>query len=269
MMITNTKTIYSDAIDICKKLNIPYIPVSGTTLNEKYGKLVPYPQTIDNIPYLNWWGLGLSIASVVDNGVVSTTNIYHDPTDIDVYIPIPFKIKRKSSSITTEEANKYSIIVEKTIDGIVYNLFYLKRIETISSEINYYKLTKDVVWSVEELFTSGYNPATQHIKSIPEKDNMSFVVANAKLKIALTKIEKSYIKEAIDLLYPDRAEEIKYNIGEICLYTGRPTPLGLAIPQASYFVNIDSQYNPLVVNDIDTAYDATIEIGNSTARGVS
>jgi len=232
-----TKTIYGAARDTALSMGIDIVRLPNTTLNEAYDTSV---STVNETGALEWYTIGVKYDSLIESGELNISEVRHLPTDANLFLPLPFFAKPISEELTELEKSIYGMFTRKTINGVIYNCPYLKKITDKDDLVDIYDITYgDGKYSAKRfnsIDADVLNPKpTAGLDTYPEI--MGHVGLNAKVRIGLTVDEVNNIKLAADLIYPLMAENDRHTISELGLVSGiGDVPIGA---QIDYFVKID------------------------------
>ena len=192
-------------------------PVYNTaaTLNAKYGvaqTLIP-----TSLPPVAYFCIGIGGCYNVSSGNLSQPYPVL-ATNMDLYIPIPFRCVPVDQDLTPTERARYRMRVRKTIGGSDYYLYYLKTITFNQSTV---QLTEtDPVTSLESPYMLDYsnlNPAHPTVST-------SGLVTSAATEVNATvtstlQLTGAEVTEAINVLYNG---DLRYaRVSELGLYSGQ------------------------------------------------
>jgi hypothetical protein len=270
MLKIATKTIYANKLSVDKEFNTPYVPIDGTTLNEKYGLSNLRP---NKYPTINYFMIGLPVTDIVVNNKADYTNINHLPIDVDLFRPIPFLMKSVTLGITEEDRIKYRIIVQKEINGITYNLFYAKRIDNISTNDKLFKIERENNVDSMEMFNpleGNINNPTPIVYEDLYPNTLKFIAFSKRIDISISKTELENIRDNIEILYPNLDASIKDTLGEISLIQSIEDETisdDLLVAQPAYFIKTRNVISNILLTAPDGVRES-IEIGNMQSIAV-
>jgi len=230
-------------------------PIPYSTLNEKYDLRIPYDDTLP--PKIGWYGVGINYHSLINDDEADIKDYVHSISDFDTFLPLPFIARDKSIGLTSAELSRYTMIVEKEIDDVIYQLCYLKRIDAIDTTTKVSELERD---------EDGIYNTVDFIQDIKPKPKLSsddsnrFMICsnNALLKITVSDMER--MKKASDLLYPNIDEDERYTLSEVALFSGIELDNGVERLQASFFKYIELDL------DSDKDYSTRLSIGSMSPK---
>lgn len=126
-----TPTIYGTYLQTVKKMNLPFILIANTTLNEKFGVqagVMPNAGKVPGMRYLAIGNLGHSTVKAED-GSDETVPVMHRATDAGMYGQIPFVLREANDDLAVHERDRYALRVAEVHDGRNYYAYYLRRID--------------------------------------------------------------------------------------------------------------------------------------------
>jgi len=98
---------------------------AGTTLNTKYG-VFPARNPV-NPRYQKYFSIGIG-GKINDSATLSSAQLVRG-TDMGLYTPRPFRAVQLESDLTPTERAKYALREVRLINGQLYCLYWLKRVE--------------------------------------------------------------------------------------------------------------------------------------------
>lgn len=251
------RTIFNVELETCKMIGAPYTPLPGSTLNEYYN--VNTVSKTAGTPTLGYFGLGLRYDDLFGNDTLTMEDITKNPDDVLPERPVPFLAVKKSIGLTSNQRSQYRLIVEKIINGDRYLLCYLRKLPVLSSKSGVYDVRYvNGKYQVDRI--TYIDPTAHHGVVVKEElfgEDYRYLAYSRNVPITLTTAEINNIKTAIDLLYPNQPDDIKYGIGEVMLVTGiEVTVSGLpeiAMAQPAWFFTTD-----VLLDQIDQSKDYRI-----------
>ena len=262
-MFKTVKTVYLEQLEVNRDLGLPYAPLQNTTLNEKFNITAT---SSEEYPTLQYYTIGLHYKSLTDVNNLDFNKIQHSTLDSSVYIPIPFLLKEANVGLTDLEKSKYFLRTKLTINNTEFIACYGKKIDSIANDSKLYDIVKDDTYGVELLSI----PDNRYLNPIPRENidiygtKLNYVAVSLKLKVTIDKIEALNIRNAINLLYPNRPDTNKYEIGEIGFVFGKSGVSNgdseIADAQIGYFLKSNMILNDLIL-DKEEVLTAQINIG--------
>jgi len=174
---------------------LEYYPNVETTLNAKYKRFPLQEPT--SLPKLQYFGIG--IQGYYNDG---DEHVKYNPDtrNMDLYSPIPIRMRRVDNDLTATEREQYRMRVIKTIGKIDYACYYLKKIVWDPSYVQLIQIGTDGTES-----TYNLDPGT-FLKPTPIKGTTggqmttadAHVIVRACGKCAVTLAE---LQEAMSILY--------------------------------------------------------------------
>jgi len=199
----------------------------NTSLNEKYN-IRRYNGPVSEKTTINYYGIGLS-------------SIKHNGTDGDLYDPIPFVMRHEGQELDDNDKKCYRFIIKKTINGITYICYMLKKINNhnIRDEI----FTVDIDGDGYELSLFNSNNS-RILNPLPTVSCDKFVAKNLEYDISLSVTELQEIENCKHILGKD-----KDTIREVCLFSGIDKndiegKTEAEFVQAMYFIGINEGIGP-------------------------
>lgn len=210
-----TKTILGTIRELYAYSGLTPVYDTLSTLNAKYGvaqNLVP-----TSLPPIAYFGIGIGGCFNVSVGNLSQPYPAL-ATDMDLYIPIPFRCVPVEQDLSPTDRAAYRIRIRKTINGSDYFLYYLKTITFNQSTV---QLTEtDPVTGLQSPYVLDYSNLTP----TPPTVNTSGTVTSSETEVNVSvtsslQLTGSEVVEAINVLYNG---DLRYaRISELGLYSGQ------------------------------------------------
>ena len=207
--------------------NVPYRYLPNTTLNSKYGVLVPsqtngtwvnVPEA-GKVPAIAYFGVGIrGFYNITADDDISPLSQPYAPkaTEMDLYRPIPIRCVPIEEDLAGDVADNYRLRTTMTIDGNTYVCYWLKKI-AFESRLNVNTVNASGVTTQfdfenlsENLSPDPVVPTTPSVVTGSSK-----VVVSANIKCVLNGYE---ILEAINTIY--HGDLRRARISEWGIYTG-------------------------------------------------
>ena len=218
------KTIFLTGLETCNLLNVPHKILPNTTLNESLGA----GGVIEGNPNLQYFSIGLKTLNLerVNDTLKNLNPNKRNPLNINVRSPIPFVMVPTTSDLTHEERTNYRLRVTRTINGVDYALYYLKKID-LTMNSNYLKVLLDDDGSSKisilkpDLLTAnaGDGEVNEYVLDGERRDT-EFVAYTKPLKLVLTPLDIVRVTNAVNLLYGSNMSVDSGIIGEMCICSG-------------------------------------------------
>lgn len=271
MIYNSLATIWKKFLSLHTDIKKEYIPPFSTILNTK-SEFNIFPN-INNISgeypkQFSYYAIGVGGGSeFINNSGYSYNN--HNPTDASLYEQIPFIMKTTDNDISVSEQSKYRFRTEKIINGITYICYYLKEIGDIRLPSRPYKLTvvnnsgmgdaelTEFDTNTDSMLYPIFKPRTID----PVSNNVAnYVAVTLTATINFTPAEIQYLKEVLNILYPDQDKKIT----ELAICSGidlatEEGRIEAAIVQIMYFISIDTE-TAMALASTD-GFNRTIEMG--------
>ncbi len=237
------KVLLGSVRELEASLGLTGVYDTNSTLNAKYNT---FPSLVPTaLPTLLYFGIGIGGCFNV-NGANLSEPYPVLKTNMDLYIPIPFRCVPVEQDLTSQEKVQYRMRVRKTIGGADYFLYYLKLITFNQSTV---QLTQtNPTTSLQTPYTLDYsnlNPTPPTVNSSGViTSNVVEVNASVTSGLALTGAE---VVEVVNVLYNG---DLRFaRISELGLYSG----------QDRVVTGVDANGNPLsyteaVLAQLNVAY---------------
>lgn len=188
----------------------------NTTINYKRGVLtnVDLEALGGALPRVRYFGIGIKgFANLTSENNLAQPYV-PSPEHYDLYEPIPFRCV-PNFPLSAEEAKDYRMVTTKTIDGIKYYLYWLKKISYENSTISFSKIegSTETTYTVDA--TSNLNPAPADLNDVDIQSAKRRIVASIS---GICKITGTEVLEAINVLYGGDMRRAR--VSEIGLYAG-------------------------------------------------
>lgn len=230
----NTKTLLCIYNELLNRVDIPNISLlPESTLNAKYD-LFPTELPTQQPLKIKYYGIGINGFEILASQN-ATTPYKPEPTNMDLYFPIPFRCVPVSDDLSDIDRALYRMRVKRTFGGIDYWCYYLKVIEYLSSEVELTKI--DLETGIEDQIVLDYNnlsPTPVSIVTPGMIDNTNEYNSFVNTK---TEILGSEIIEVINILY--NGDLAKATVSELGLYSGED--LSVNVEGVDYIESIYTQ----------------------------
>jgi len=222
MINTAKETVYLSKLTISAIFNKKYNPSEFETLNEALDVLpLVEPNTIS---VHDTFCIGIGIGGHYtrkDNNDRIITNIPHKATDVSLYKPVPFIIRKREDDIDSTERSKYRFRIFINKDGVEYVAYYLKVVNIEDSETVVETDNNGV--ATTDSYTPSYN--NLHPGFVPDDENnlpRSNVryINGSNVSVEINQEEQVEIKDAVRILYGNENYSI---LSEMALYAGIDT----------------------------------------------
>lgn len=263
MVLNSQRTIYGLNLQMNMLLNMPYVDLPNTTLNEKFNILVSQPIPDDTFPRLKYIAIGKGGSDIIDDSEYKFSK--HSAADAALFEHIPFIVRPVTMDLLPQERSNYRFRVVQNIDGVDYACYYLKIITKVLNKPGLYKVTTSSIEDSKLEYmltnTSQFLNPTPRIVSEDYLDPIKteYYAKTTKIGFMLYDSEIEEIDTALTILYGEH----DFNLTEIALCSGIDNDLESGIEASNvtvnFFVNIDINIksNLAASNDIIKS----IEIG--------
>nr|DAQ55487.1 MAG TPA: hypothetical protein [Caudoviricetes sp.] len=209
-----TKTLMWMLNSTQSAVNAEYQFVPQSTINFKYQNFHQEHNQI--VPILLYFGLGL-------NGFYNTDDTNKGKPyvpkakELDLYQPIPIRCVPVDQDLTKAERANYRMRVRRTVNGLDYYCYYLKKITPLDTTVKILQTDPDTQ------ITTDYEISASDLTPVPVKPTTSGVQngiiteVNVSFRIELNWLGKEVL-EAIEVLYDGDMTMAK--ISEIGIYSG-------------------------------------------------
>ena len=219
-------------------------PRPETTLNHKYGIYADQIPT-NEAPQARYAGIGIR-GCYSTGSEYGTRPYYPQPSNLDLYKPIPFRLVLADEDLTPSERARYRMRVPMQINGINYIAYYLKLI-TFDEYIDV-KITSGGSASNFNFDSGMLTPEPVKITaggSDPENNDFVTVAANGTIEVT-----GSEIHEAISVMYGDLTMAAPSELG---VYTGVEFTASASAPDGTTFTYPESIYTQLMMHQCNQA----------------
>ena len=274
---TNTNTGFGNMIGKCLATRQPFVLPRYTTLNERYNVLAEEsigPKHGKDFE-LKYFGIGVrgSNCNGTDaNGVSKMKINQHQPTDMNLFVQIPFACRPLDDDFDNLNRAKYRMrVVENGYDGNAYAFYYIKLINFDRYNPEVSKITRDengnelpVPYTPDR--DSLFNPQPvdfTSVGSVPVSD--TYLNYSGLLDCTLNAQDLQEIMNACRIKFNDAGYG---SVSETCVYWGYDTVTDGRIGQgatirydevmscvASHFVTEKDGRNAQNNTEIELAYD--------------
>ena len=260
-MFNTTKTIYSMILDNANILNYKYQVLPNTTLNEKFNITTNIEDDIEN-PSIRYFGIGLDYEDMIEDSNVNIDNIRHEPHHSSLFKHAPMIARKASIGFTSDEYNKYRLLVRKNINGEDYLFFMLKKIDNIFDSNKILLVESEDNESTISVFSTD---RTDILNPVPkERDDVldskiDYLAYSNHIFLNLDENELSELRDASKLYY---GTDDEITLGEVSLvsgielfYEGREEAFNT---QTMYFIKINHLLDD---NNIQEPFRKSVDIG--------
>ena len=202
-----TRTVYSAHLQTCQLLQLPYLPLVNTTLNEKFNVNVRMTLNPGEIPAAKYMAIGrggVSLSIGNDNTPVLTP-MQHQPTDAALFDHIPFILRPVTDDLSSEDRLKYRLRVIRSFGGVSYACYYLKVLDLSSTTVELNNIVVNNNTTTITTFTptlANLNPTPAPLVS--EGQNITtgeYVSASAVTPFNLTSDDINEILNSCQIMY--------------------------------------------------------------------
>jgi len=234
-------TIYQAQCTTAQLLGKPYVPLQNTTLNEKWGiydTLIPSSSTYPTLKYLAIGNGGHKVLDTSGGPPYSINPVQHKPINVSLYNHLPWIIRPANNDLTPTERLQYRMRVPVTIQGDDYIAYYLKLVDTSSTN----PTINVVTWNTTRV-SSPLSGGGSVLNPIPTTNNSTagddYVTVDAELPIRIDNAQQNEIRNAGNLIYGDMAKVV---ISELGLYMGIDTVVNAVDSSSNPFTYTETIY---------------------------
>ncbi len=250
----SSRTIYNIQLQTEMMFGSPYTPLPNTTLNESYS-VNPIDNSEEIYPTIKYFTIGLPITSIVDETIVNIDNIRHKPKDGNLFLPVPFVIRRADDDLSEDEREKYRLRTVRVFNSIEYICYYLKLLDDYLDNGKILSVTVTDEDHDVKVFSGNdaevLNPIPTEFNYVDVNSSRDYLVYVKKTKINLCISELEEIKTAIETIY---GNETPSRLGEIALVTGRDTisngDIEVIDSQIAYYIDSGENLNELLSSNV-------------------
>lgn len=126
-----TRSVYGSSLQTKMLMDLPYVMVPNTTLNERFGIQADIPPQEGQMPHLKYFciGNGGHRNRTGADGVPYTTPINHKASDAALFNPLPFVLRAVNDDLSPARRQQYALRREEEHGGQRYYAYYLKRLD--------------------------------------------------------------------------------------------------------------------------------------------
>lgn len=206
-IISNNATIWWLDVLLSMSIRKNHFFHNNTTLNEYMDIASKELITDFDYPILNYYAIGTGGEPIIDD--LNYRYNDHSATDVTLRNMIPFVLRTTYNDLTSLEKEKYRFRKLITIDNVEYYAYYLKKIETINSRNEFFKISTDELGvDVLSLFNtkdeSLLSPKPLDKKALIENNKTTqMIVKSIQFLFTLTNDELVDIKNVLEILKYD------------------------------------------------------------------
>jgi len=224
------RTVYGAYLQTTQLMQLPFTLLPHTTLNEKFNINSNATLASNQIPFLQYFGIGNGGHQMVlgANNVSVPEPIQHSPTDAALYNQLPFVLRAQNNDLTPAQMLNYRLRTTVSIAGVSYIAYYLKTLNlnttsgTVSNTVAQlmYNTVQNGTVSSTPFVPSAANlnptpPSTTTTGAVSTTGN--YIAATAQVPITLTPFDINEFLNVANIIYGDPAYAI---ISEIALCSG-------------------------------------------------
>lgn len=269
-----SRTMYGAMVNVAQTLQIPYVPLHGSTLNE-FLTIEPsvYPES-GKVPHLGYLTIGDQghFPVIGADGRSKIDHYEHSARDAVCHGQIPIALRPVTNDFSAEERKKYRLRKLVTIKGVQYFAYYAKVINLSNVTINPTVTVAGEDARVFETDASVFNPPK--VKPTNDEDDAvttsdgTELTATAYLEVVFDAADMAELKEVARVMYGDEDESVisdvmlAYGVDKVSTGPGpgntQITYTEAIIVQAAMFVGVYVQGN--IQND---GFKFVVDVGST------
>lgn len=218
----------------------PYVPLTNSTLNEKFSINPDEIPAVGEYPSLSLWCIGRGAHQLVSktSGGSSPMRTPIFATDNSLELITPFAIRELTNDFSAAERQKYALREVREINGITYALYWARYLDMSNvSQVTELQITED-----GEVVSSGlYNPAPESLEPPARNYNDTSVETSRQRVTTYASIDVSFseddVQELIDactILYNDPTAAV---VTEIGMLSGIPRSMPISTASGQEMMN--------------------------------
>ncbi len=257
-----TKTLTCAINEIQGISNVPPRYLLNTTLNHKYNV---QPDVLPSTPpKLGYFGIGVKGFKNLDDNTLSAP-YKPSASNLDLFEPIPFRVVPITDDIIPTERLNYRIRTLKSINGVDYWCYYLKKLSILDNRVKI--IQTDILTGeeteIEELDSNNLYPTPTDTSA------EGTTTSTSKISVALTanlQITGTEVLEAINVMYGGNL--LKSVVSELGIYTGLDQLITASDGQGGVINITESIYTQLAYHytSLGTPYTSPSRIDNIMIR---
>ena len=258
-----TRTCYGAFVQACQLMDLPFVLVPNTTLNEKFGVqsgAAPAPETLPAMQYYCIGNGGHANQTGAD-GFPYTTPLQHLSTDAALFKHLPFVMRPVGQDLDPNTMQNYALRTPVTApDGSQYIAYYLKRLSlggiepamSLNSTANGVTSTQPFVPTSANLNPTPPPVSSQGVVTT----NGSYITSSAIVSIPFDANDVAELVNCCQILF---GNELYAVISEIGLCTGQDKIVNVAASGLQQALS----YNEAIAVQIATHITAYYSVGSS------
>lgn len=204
-----TRTIYGNLLLTAAAWKIPYQPLSGSTLNEKYGVHASTNWLATDVPALYGFmiGIGGHVNTPIVDDISLPSSIPHRVRDGAMFRPMPFVLRPLNSDLSSIQRANYAIRTKIEVSGTYYWAYYVRIIDVnnLTPEVKHTIINGGVTntenFQTDVTVLSPTKP-TLPLPTLTETEGEYFSVF-LQLNLGMTAAEVEEYRNVADILYGD------------------------------------------------------------------
>jgi len=197
----------------------PFTPLANSTLNLKFGVNPDEVPADGEYPRLGFWCIGRGAHQLVskDSGGSSPMDTPIYATDNSVELATPFVARELTDDLTSIERLRYGVREVREINGKVYALYWLRRLDMDNvSQVTELQTTENGEVIASKPYTpapESLSPAARNYSDTALTTSRQRVITYAKIEVNFTEDDVKELMDACTILYNDPTAATVTEIG--------------------------------------------------------
>jgi len=249
----SVKTLLSTKRSLESLFNIAPSYQANLTLNSKHSVAQGETLNADEKPLIRYFGVGIGGIRNIGNNLSEPNEV--KPENLDLYTPIPFRIRTEDADLSPTERASYRMRARVTISGTNYIAYYLKVITLEDTAVTFSYTNSGAVYDLEPSNLNPTPPAT------PGQGQIQGTATEIDAYLSATAIVTGEeISEAINIIYGGNSSYAR--ISELGLYMGHDRSIAAVDHNSQPFNYIEAINVELATHKCTIGND----ISNSSAK---
>lgn len=220
------RSVYGAYLQTVQLMNLPFNLLAHTTLNEKFNILNSVAIPSNTTPSLQYFAIGNGGHKMVigTGGITVPGPLQHNTTDAALYNQLPFVLRLPTNDLTPAQMANYRLRTTVIYNGVTYVAYYLKTINTNSSDgslsINAPQILYNAVAN-GTVTTTPFVPSASNLNPTPPTTVTSgavsttgnYVSATAQIPISMSVFDVNEFLNVANIIYGDPSYAIISEIG--------------------------------------------------------
>jgi hypothetical protein len=225
-----TRSVYGAYLQTAQLMQLPFTILPHTTLNEKFNINSSVVLASNQIPFLQYFGIGNGGHQMVlgANNVAVPEPVQHSPTDAALYNQLPFVLRALNNDLTPAQMLNYRLRTTISVAGVSYIAYYLKTLNLNTTGGTVSNTVPQIMYNTVQngtITSTPFVPSVANLNPTPPNTTTTgavsttgnYIAATAQVPITLTTFDISEFLNVANIIYGDPSYAI---ISEICLCSG-------------------------------------------------